>query len=312
MRTPTLVGARVPRARPAPRTRSDCRTSRAEGGPPGTSAPTTDSDHRFQPQIPTTDSDHRSRPQIPTTGFVHRFRPQIPATDSGHRFRPPSPTAVPDRPPVCCVIRPRSRNKSRPSRCVPFRSEIARCHAGGPRVSRPFPRRPRRGASARAPALTLTHVDSDVGRGARPALRIRSDCRTSRAEGGPPGTSAPTTDSDHRFQPQIPTTDSDHRSRPQIPTTGFVHRFRPQIPATDSGHRFRPPSPTAVPDRPPVCCVIRPRSRNKSRPSRCVPFRSEIARCHAGGPRLSRPSPRRARSRANVDARHPLAERLLK
>ena len=256
MWTPTLVGARVPRARPALRIRSDCRTSRAEGGPPGTSAPTTDSDHRFRPQIPTTDPDHRSRPQVPTT-------------DSGHRFQPPSPTA----PPVCCVIRPRSRNKSRPSRCVPFRSEIARRHAGGPRLSRPSPRRPRRGASARAPALTLTHVDSDVGRGARPA------------------------------RPSGPT----HQVRlPDIPRRGRA--------AGDIGpyQRFRPQIPTAVPDRPPVCCVIRPRSRNKSRPSRCVPFRSEIARRHAGGPRLSRPSPRRARSRANVDARHPLAERLLK
>ena len=215
MWTPTLVGARVPRARPAPRIRSDCRTSRAEGGPPRTSAPTTDSDQRFRPQVPTTGSDQR--------------------------FRPPSPTAVPDRPPVCCVIRPRSRNKSRPSRCVPFRSEIARRHAGGPRLSRPSPRRPRRGASARAPALTLTHVDSDVGRGARPALRIRSDCRTSRAEGGPPGTSAPTTDSGHRFRPQIPAKDSDHRFRPKISATDSDHRFRPQI---------RPPSPTA-----PLCAA---------------------------------------------------------
>ena len=209
--------------------------------------------------------------------------PQIPTTDSGHRFRPQIPTAVPDRPPVCCVIRPRSRNKSRPSRCVPFRSEIARRHAGGPRLSRPSPRRPRRGASARAPALTLTHVDSDVGGGARPAPRIRSDCRTSRAEGGPPGTSAPTKDSDHRFRPQIPTSDPDHRFRPQVPTTDSYHRFRPQVPATDPDHRPQPPSPTA----PPVCCVIRPRSRNK-------------------------PYPLRARLRANVDARHPLAERLLK
>ena len=31
-----------------------------------------------------------------------------------------------------------------------FRSEIARCHAGGPRVSRPYPRRPRRGAAGRS------------------------------------------------------------------------------------------------------------------------------------------------------------------
>ena len=30
-----------------------------------------------------------------------------------------------------------------------FRSEIARCHAGGPRLSRPYPRRPRRGAAGR-------------------------------------------------------------------------------------------------------------------------------------------------------------------
>ena len=40
-----MVGARVSRARPAPRTRSDCRTSRAGGGPPGTSAPTTGPSH---------------------------------------------------------------------------------------------------------------------------------------------------------------------------------------------------------------------------------------------------------------------------
>ena len=250
MWTPTLVGARVPRARLALRIRSDCRTSRAEGGPPRTSAPTTDSGHRF-------------RPKIPTTGFVHRFRPQI-------------PTAVPDRPPVCCVIRPRSRNKSRPSRCVPFRSEIARRHAGGPRLSRPSPRRPRRGASARAPALTLTHVDSDVGRGARPArpsgpthqVRLPDVPRRGRAaeDVGPYHRfrpKIPTKDFDHRFRPKIPTTDSDHRFRPQIPTTGSDHRFRPQIPATDSGQRFRPkisatdsyhrprpPSPTA-----PLCAA---------------------------------------------------------
>ena len=31
-----------------------------------------------------------------------------------------------------------------------FRSEIARCHAGGPRLSRPYPRRPRRGAAGRS------------------------------------------------------------------------------------------------------------------------------------------------------------------
>ena len=45
MRPPTLVGARVPRARPAPRTRSDCRTARAGGGPPG---------RRPLPQVPVT------------------------------------------------------------------------------------------------------------------------------------------------------------------------------------------------------------------------------------------------------------------
>ncbi len=205
-------------------------------------------------------------------------------------------------------------------------------------MSRPYPRHPRRGASARAPALTLTHVDSDVGRGARPArpsgpthqVRLPDVPRRGRAaeDVGPYHRfrpQIPTTDSDQRFRPQVPTTGSDHRFRPQIPATGFGHRFRPQIPTTDSDqrfrpqvpatdfdHRFRPPSPTVVPDRPPVRCVIRPRSRNKSRHSRCVPFRSEIARRHAGGPRLSRPYPRRARSRANVDARHPLAERLLK
>ena len=50
-RAPTLVGARVPRARPASRTGSGCRTFRAGGGPPRTSAPTIDSDRR---------TDHRS------------------------------------------------------------------------------------------------------------------------------------------------------------------------------------------------------------------------------------------------------------
>ena len=181
MRTPTLVGARVPRARPALRIRSDCRTSRAEGGPPGTSAPT---------------------------------------TDSGHRPQPPSPTA----PPVCCLIRPRSRNKSRPSRCVPFRSEIARRHAGGPRLSRPFPHHPRRGASARVPALTLTHVDSDVGRGARPARP-----------------SGPT------HQVRLPDVPRRGRAAGDV---GPYHRFRPQVPTTGSDHRFQPPSPTAP-------CVLR-------------------------------------------------------
>ena len=50
-RAPTLVGACVPRARPASRTGSGCRTFRAGGGPPRTSAPTIDSDRR---------TDHRS------------------------------------------------------------------------------------------------------------------------------------------------------------------------------------------------------------------------------------------------------------
>ena len=63
MRTPTLVGARVPRARPAPRTRSDCRTSRAVGGPPRTSAPTKDPSH--VPAPATFPSQPRSR-----RGFV--------------------------------------------------------------------------------------------------------------------------------------------------------------------------------------------------------------------------------------------------
>ncbi len=162
-----------------------------------------------------------------------------------------------------------------------------RPYASGPTAGRPAPRAGRRG---RRPLPQIPTKDSDH--------RFRPQ--------------VPTTGSDHRFRPQIPTTDPGHRFRPQIPATGSGHRFRPQIPATDSDHRSRPQIPTAVPDRPPVCCVIRPRSRNKSRPSRCVPFRSEIARRHAGGPRLSRPYPRRARSRANVDARHPLAERLLK
>mgnify|MGYP004648148809 CR=1 FL=1 len=172
-----------------------------------------------------------ARPARPS-GPTHQVRlPDIPrrgraAEDVGpyHRFRAPSPTAVPDRPPVCCVIRPRSRNKSRPSRCVLFRSEIARRHAGGPRLSRPSPHRPRRGASARAPALTLTHVDSDVGRGARPAR--------------PPG---PT------HQVRLPDVPRRGRAAEDV---GPYHRFRPQIPATGSGHRFRPPSPTA-----PLCAA---------------------------------------------------------
>ena len=175
-------------------------------------------------------------------------------------------------------------------------------------------RRVRNGRAALVAAVPAPPSARGVRTGgtAATSAALPHDCRTSRAGGGPPGTSAPTTDSDHRFRPQIPTTGFVHRFRPQVPTKDSDHRFRPQIPTTDSDHRFRPPSPIAVPDRPTVCCVIRPRSRNKSRHSRCVPFRSEIARRHAGGPRLSRPYPRRARSRANVDARHPLAERLLK
>ena len=88
-----------------------------------------------------------------------------------------------------------------------FRSEIARRHTGGPRLSRPYPRRSRRGASparasARAPTLALAHEDSDVGRGARPArppgpthqVRLPD---VPRRGGGPPGTSAPTRGSGH-------------------------------------------------------------------------------------------------------------------
>ena len=81
--------------------------------------------------------------------------------------------------------------------------------------SRPRPRPPRHGLAREVPApppargvrtglprwLALTHEDPDIGRGARPArppaphARARLGCRTSRrvrAEGGPPGTSAPT------------------------------------------------------------------------------------------------------------------------
>ena len=78
-----------------------------------------------------------------------------------------------------------------------FRSEIARCHAGGPRLSRPYPRRPRPPPTRwpwcmRPPTLVGARVPR-----ARPAPRTRSDCRTSRAGGGPPGTSAPTTGPSH-------------------------------------------------------------------------------------------------------------------
>ena len=151
-------------------------------------------------------------------------------------------------------------------------------------------------ASARVPALTLTHVDSDVGRGARPARPPGPTHQVRLPDVPRRGRAAEDVGPYHRSRPQVPTTDSGHRFRPQVPATDSDHRFRPQIPTKGSGHRFRPPSPTTVPDRPPVCCVIRPRSRNKSRPSRCVPFRSEIARRHAGGPRLSRPSFGRVRT----------------
>ena len=80
-----------------------------------------------------------------------------------------------------------------------FRSEIARRHAGGPRLSRPYPRRPRPPPThtrwpwcMRPPSLVGARVPR-----ARPAPRTRSDCRTSRAGGGPPGTSAPTTGPSH-------------------------------------------------------------------------------------------------------------------
>ena len=74
-----------------------------------------------------------------------------------------------------------------------------------------YPRRPRRGASERAPTRPGArctratrgagrpngprHAGPDVGRGARPARPPGSafGCRTPRARGGPPRTSAPTT-----------------------------------------------------------------------------------------------------------------------
>ena len=113
-----------------------------------------------------------------------------------------------------------------------FRREIPRPlhlgHTGGPRLSRPDRRRPRptphprpnpqppthgparevpeppsaRGVRTGLPRwLALTHEDPDIGRGARPArppaphAHARLGCwtpRRVRAEGGPPGTSAPT------------------------------------------------------------------------------------------------------------------------
>ena len=107
-----LVGARVPRARPASRIWSDSRTSRAGGGPPRTSAPTTDSDHRFQPQVPVADSSHRFQPAIPNhhpqppspTAVPDRRpdrhpQPPSPTTVPNRRPQPPSPTAIPDRRP---------------------------------------------------------------------------------------------------------------------------------------------------------------------------------------------------------------------
>ena len=96
-----LVGARVPRARPASRIWSDSRPSRAGGGPPRTSAPTTDSDHRFQSQVPVADSSHRFQPAIPNR------RPRPPP-------RPPSPTTVPDRHPQPAIPNHHPRPPPRP------------------------------------------------------------------------------------------------------------------------------------------------------------------------------------------------------
>ena len=68
-----------------------------------------------------------------------------------------------------------------------FRSEIARPRTGGPRLSRPHPRRTCSDVSvAGGPRLSRPHPR-------RAAVPAPDYSRTSRAEGGPPRTSAPTT-----------------------------------------------------------------------------------------------------------------------
>ena len=127
------------------------RTSRAEGGA-GTSradTPHINPVERFRSEIarPRTGGPRLSRPH------PRRAAAPVPSHSWTSRAEGGAGTSRADTPHINLAER--------------FRSEIARRHTGGPRLSRPHPRR----ATVPAPDYS----------------------RTSRAEGGPPGTSAPTT-----------------------------------------------------------------------------------------------------------------------
>ena len=84
---------------------------------------------------------------------------------------------------------------SRPyPRRVPFRSEVARRHAGGPRLSRPYPRRACSDALRRAPSSPLPEISvrnkiSSIARTAifesviAPVIRYCGPQRTQRSQG---------------------------------------------------------------------------------------------------------------------------------
>ena len=136
--------------------------------------------------------------------------------------------------------------------------------------SRPRPRPPRHGLAREVPApppargvrtglprwLALTHEDPDIGRGARPArppaphARARLGCRTSRrvrAEGGPPGTSAPTISHPHPFGPDVGPTTARRAKYPRRPRRVTSARLRPGQTAATGGTQFSASVHTGAP-----------------------------------------------------------------
>ena len=147
----------------------------------------------------------------------------------------------------------------------PFRSEIARRHAGGPRLSRPHPRRvPFRSEVARRHAGG-PRLSRPYPRRARSEVKSRGVMREGRACRGRTRAA----------------------SRSEVKSRGVMREGRACRGRTRAG---------PVPKR------SRAASCGRAALVTAVPapgpFRSEVARRHAGGPRLSRPYPRQARSEA--------------
>ena len=203
---------------------SHSRTSRAEGGASSSRADTPHINpvERFRSEIA------RRHTGGPRLSRPHPRRATVPAPDYSRTSRAEggAGTSRADTP----HINPAER----------FRSEIARRHAGGPRLSRPHPRRatvgrhaPRAARVLRAPTRRISTRRNDF------EVKSRAPAREGRACRGRTRTERP---------------------YPRRTTVG-----RPAPRAGRRGRRPLPQVPTAIP---PVRCAIRPRARRGGRDER--------------------------------------------